>query len=502
MAGNRCIINLLRTRRAQGIACLLLALCLTALLILALTRKPAQSSLRHDQPQGLSAYDVTLKILPDTREVSISETVTFRNRTGDALESLVLRTWLNAYETEETSPASAEELYDACYPEGFSPGYMTVHDVIWNGDRAAWAYEDEARTVLRLRIPRLNDGDEGTLTLRCVAKVPVCAHRTGVIGGAWQLGNVIPHIPLYQDHMFRTDAYSPIGDPFVSPCADYTLHLLLPEEMDSASAIACSAVLEKGQDGLWHGFLPAARDVALCLNPAYQRAETMAGGVAVYAYAADPAGAKRAAEDAKQAIETFAGLYGAYPYPSLSVCSVDFPFGGMEYSGLVMIGQKYFLDSLKDSLELTVAHEAAHQWFYALVGSDQVFSPWQDEALCQHAMLRYVQRRYGQQSFETLKYYQVDAPMMEQIPGSLTPGSPIDYFAALNDYISVVYGRGAALLLALDRLVPGGVDGFLKSYADEFAYDFATRTQFEAFLNQYAGVDCSPLLLDYLDTAQ
>ena len=91
--------------------------------------------------------------------------------------------------------------------------------------------------------------------------------------------------------------------------------------------------------------------------------------------------------------------------------------------------------------------------------------------------------------------------MRENIPGSLTPASPIDYFDSLADYSAVVYGRGAALVLALDQMLPGGVDAFLKAYAEEFAYGYASRAQFEAFLNRYAGQDLSPLLLDYLDTA-
>ena len=202
-----------------------------------------------------------------------------------------------------------------------------------------------------------------------------------------------------------------------------------------------------------------------------------------------------------KALDTFSALYGEMPCPALTVCSADFPFGGMEYSGLCMIGESNYLDSRADTLELTVAHETAHQWFGGLVGSDQVKNPWQDEALCQYAMLRYVRARYGQGSFETLKALQVDAPMRESIPGALTPGSPIDYFGNLSDYSTVVYGRGAALLLALDEILPQGVDAFLRAYAETFAFRYVAREAFEEFLNEQGQMDLRPLLLDYLDTA-
>ncbi|MBR1586113.1 MAG: M1 family metallopeptidase [Clostridia bacterium] len=501
MAGKRCIILPLRSKRGRwaALGALLLAIC--ALIWLFRPRQttpPPPSEALTAAAKELTDYDVTLKLIPERRQVSITERVAFINDTGDTLTSLLLRTWLNAFQSEEDSPAATEELYDACYPQGFSEGKLTLHDVAWNGTQTAWRYDDDAQTALRVDIPPLAAGQTGELLLRCVVQIPLCAHRSGGLGDTYQLGNVIPQLSLYQDHAWRADPYTSVGDPFVSSCANYTFSVYLPE----GYVPACSAPLTRGQDGAWRGSILAARDVALCLSPDYcQASARAAGGAAVYAYAKTEAGARRVAEDAKRAIDVFSGLFGPYPYPALTVCAVDFPFGGMEYSGLVMIGQSNFLDSQQDTMELTVAHETAHQWFYSLVGSDQVYAPWQDEALCQYAMLRYVRARYGQGSFDTLKYYQVDSPMAENIPGSLTPGSPIDYFGDLTAYSSVVYGRGAALLLALDEMLPGGADAFLRAYAEAFAYRFATRQDFEAFLNNYAGMDCSPLLLDYLDTA-
>ena len=498
MTEKRCIMNLLRSPRlAWGVLAAAVLIGAAAALHLFSADTPQPDERLTAAARGLPQYDVTLKLLPETREVSLSETILFRNGTGDPLDRIMLRTWLNAFRREETSPAAAGEMYDACYPEGFSPGYLTVHDVLWNRSRAAWRYANGDETAMEITVPSLQPGEEGTLTIRCVARIPECAHRTGGLNGDFQLGNVIPSLALYQNHAWRTDEYSAVGDPFLGDCANYTVHLSMPEGYTAA----CSAKLAKGGDGLWHGSVPAARDVALCLSRDYRVSSARNGGTLVEAFAKTQDGARRAAEDARKAVETFSALYGACPWPYLAVCSVDFPFGGMEYTGLVMIGQGNFLDSKKDTLELTVAHETAHQWFYALVGSDQVNDPWQDEALCQYAMLRYVAKRYGQGSFETLKYYQVDAPMAEAIPGSLTPGSPIDYFGSLADYSSVVYGRGAALLLALDEWLPDGTDAFLRDYVSRFAFRFATRQDFESLLSDRAGKDCAPLLLDYLDTA-
>lgn len=447
-------------------------------------------------PEGLTDYRVELRLLPDESALAVSETITFRNGTGDTLDRLMLRTWLNAFQLEETSPAALEELYDACYPEGFSPGGLTVYNVEWNGQAAKYDSANEDKTALQIEIPALEPGESGTLFFRCLAKIPHCAYRTGFAGGCWQLGNVLPLLSVYEDGAWRADEYTPIGDPFFSECANFQVILDVPD----GYVPACSAELTKDRDGLWRGELPASRDLALCVYERAAVAKGKAGETQIFSYAATDAEAKRALDSAKKALQTFSALYGAYPYPALNICKADFPFSGMEYPALCMIGKDQYAEDKADSLELTVAHETAHQWFYALVGSDQALAPWQDEALCEYAMLRYVQKRYGQNSFDALKYYRVDTPMMESVPGDLTPGTPISYYNNYRDYRAVAYGRGAALLLALNDFLPGGADAFLKAYVKEFAFQLVSRKQFEAFLNAYSGMDAGPLLLDYLDT--
>ena len=500
MAAKRCIIPLHRTPAGRWVLAAALTALAAALICLAVfrpAREPTVSPRLQAAAQGLTEYSVALRLLPESGEIAISETIRYRNDTGDTLDHLLLRTWLNAYQTEESSPAATDELYDACYPEGFSPGGLTLYDVLWNGEAAEHGYTDAEKTALRVQIPSLAPEETGELFLRCIAAIPVCAHRTGRMGDAYNLGNVLPLLSHYQAGAWRADAYSPIGDPFLSDCANFSVALYGAAEYN----VAASAVMRRGEDGVWRGELLSARDFALCLGKDWKIAQGWAGDTYVLSCAATEAGAGRALDAAKQAAAVYAGLYGEVPYPALTVCQAEFPFTGMEYPGLCMIGSGNYLESRADSLELTVAHETAHQWFYALVGSDQARDPWQDEAICEYAMLRYVRARYGQGSFESLKSLRVDAAMQEQHLGALTPGSPIDYFASLGDYATVVYHRGAALLLALDGMLPGGVDDFLRAYAEAFAYRFVTRAQFEEFLCGYAGMDLRPLLLDYLDTA-
>lgn len=494
MPKKRCIIPLpwyARIGIVLGVAVSVLA----AVLLLRGNESAPQMALSPND-EARSAYDVMLRLNPSVHTVTVAETLDYVNDTGETLSNLVLRTWLNAFATEEHSPSALDEIFDLCYPEGFSPGSLTLYEVTWNGKAASWQYTDDAQTVLEIAIDALAPGERGQLSLRATAKIPNCVYRTGYWDDTYVLSNVVPLLSRYEQGDWRRDAYHPIGDPFLNDCADFSVTVYAP----AGYLPVCSAPLEQGEDGAWRGKIAAAREIGLCIGKAYQHQTALQDGTRIDVYCPDAAAARRILKTAQSALSVFSELYGPYPRANYTLCTAAFPFGGMEYSGFCLLSEDFISETYAEMLEWAIAHETAHQWFYDLVGSDTCKAPWQDEALAEYASLRYIQKRYGQNSFATLKFFRVDSAMQARVFGELTPGSPIDYFSHLDDYDIVVYGRGTALLLALDEFLPGGVDAFLRAYCAEFAYKTATRADFEAFLAAYSGMDVQPLLLDYLDT--
>lgn len=486
-------------KRTVCLACaaLLLAGGLLVWLLYPRTATQTRASAHQD---GLDTYRFELVFRPGTSTLAVTLTLDYTNRTSDTLQELVLRTWAGAYASEDTSPAAIEELYDACYPNGFSAGGIRLEGVWWNNQLVQAEFSDAAQTVLRVPVTTLAPGQGGQLLLRCELLIPDCAHRFGTDGVAWQFGNALPILSVWENGAWREDEYYPIGDPFVSDCANYEVTLVVP------SGYACAASAQPAMETLSDGRVrytmrgQAMRDFAFALSQDWQMAQRKVNGVIVTAYARDQQAAGRAAGYAVEALKIYARLYGTYAYDQLTVCEVDFPLGGMEYPGLIFIGRAWMEEQQADSLELMLAHETAHQWFYALAGSDQVTDAWQDEALCEYAMLRYVREKYGANAYENLRILRVDAPMREKIGQVVTPGAPITYFGSLQTYATVVYGRGAALPLALDEMTGGRMDELLRAYCDAFAFKRASRSDFERFFSEHSGLDIAPLMQDYLDT--
>ena len=454
---------------------------------------------------GLDAVYVEASLDSEAAVLTVSQTLTLSNRTGEAQDAAVLRTWPNAFQTPDTSPAAAEDkIYESCYLDGFSIGALVMSRarVARDGQEAqtvAYRYTDEAKTVLSVPVPGgWQAGEWITVSLAYTVQIPHMAYRFGVWDGIWALGNAFAIPAVWEEGTWRTDEYYPVGDPFLSDCMNWTVNLSVPEGFLCAATGYARARTEEGR-ALYEFSAPAVRDFALVVSDRFCIAQEVRDNVLVSAFATSQARARELLEDGRQALACFSARYGAYPYQSYTLCEINFPMGGMEYPGLAMIAADR-LDAGGETLETVVAHETAHQWWYAVVGSDPVNQAWQDEALCEFSVLEYGEERYGAAWRQEREQREIESALRVTVPHGVTPGAPLERFSTMSEYSLVVYDRGAAMLCALDRMLGGELDAFLRAYYERFAFKRATREDFEALLEQVTGEDLAPLIRDYLDT--
>ena len=170
----------------------------------------------------------------------------------------------------------------------------------------------------------------------------------------------------------------------------------------------------------------------------------------------------------------------------------------VEYPGLIVIAQRLYAGS--SSSEWVVAHEVAHQWWYNVVGNDQVDEPWLDEALTQYATVLYFEDRYGKAAAASA----LQAGIQDRWEGAREAGrdrpvvGPVAGFAP-EDYGPIVYGKGPLFFHHLREEV-GDVpfDHILRSYFEEYRYKIATGESFLAVAERFSSRDVDALYRQWI----
>lgn len=480
----------------------LLSIPAAALLLLLFWPRPQPAVLSPTElaraAEGMDSIRIEATFLPDSRSMRVRQELTLLSRAGEPRDNLLLRTYANAFQSADTSPLNTEADFARFYPEGFSMGALMLQSAAVGGQPVLHRYLDDAKTLLSLPIAEgWQPGETLSVTLEYSLILPKAASRYGVWDDMYVFGNAFPLPAVWEDGAWRTDEYFPVGDPFYSETFNFDVTVTAPEGyLCAASAAPAEKSTEDGKT-VWHIVAPACRDFALAFSREYQVSTKKRGGLTVQAFTRDKSRGREALRYALRALETYSQLYGPYPYASFTVAEFAFPHAGMEYPGLILLSSDV-LAAGGETLERAVAHEAAHQWWYALVGSDPINHPWQDEALSEFSVLSYFSIRHGRADAEAL--FQREYLPSQQITMTATTGAPLSWFASMSEYSILVYQRGAAMLWALDQMMDGGLNGFLHDYRDAFAFRIATRDDFMNTLAEHSGQDYQPLLIDYLDT--
>jgi hypothetical protein len=258
-----------------------------------------------------------------------------------------------------------------------------------------------------------------------------------------------------------------LGETASSPAADTTIRVSAPDSLTVLMTGDQSAPSDP-RDGrrIWTSTESVARDVSVAAGEFTTEERTTPGGVRVtVGVLPDPA--MRGALLADWTVEAIGDLeahFGAFPYRTLTVPLLPSYGGGIEYPSSILMAA--------GPSRVVLVHEVAHMWFYGMVGDSQFRDPWLDEAFATYA--------------EAL----VDPRSAGDLAGALDrPGDVGDSMAdfqaegGTDSYFDVVYGKGAAALLAAREAAgPDAFDAALRCYVDANAWTIATPADVGAVL--------------------
>ena len=437
--------------------------------------------------QPVNAFSLEVTLNDSEHKLAVTQKLTYYNNTGTELTEIYFNLIPVAFETDG--------------------GGIQMGNILIAGQTCQMTQVQG--TVYKLGLPSTLKADEKLeIQMDYDVSIPNIQNRFGYQESVYNLGNFIITPAVYTGNGWAQQPYVDLGDAFFTDIADYDVKINVPEGYTVA---ATGRETEPGS-GLYHA--EDVRDFVFCASASYETISAEYGGVSITVYYNDDMSktAARVMDTAKKSLDLCSEKFGEYPYDTLSLVMNGLTGGvnGMEYPTLVMISPDPPLEHLDGvdlsnpaevapytiSLDNSVCHEIAHQWFYGIVGNNQISDPWIDEGFCRYAEYLF-QMAYPPEAVHESTYmtkdrledrYMALSGEKEKAGIDYAPDTT-DLGRSLNDWVkddpmgySDIYDKGASLIYQMEKQMGGeAFDAALKAYVRQFAYSIVSTEDFKSF---------------------
>lgn len=448
--------------------------------------QPSQAAMGDVTPRTVyrirAHYDDDTQIIHGKMQVEVS------NGGNEPWQDMYFHLFPNAFWDWEFKKAAAPK----------TKGKIDVIDVSINGTDVQPQVE---KTLMKIEMPTpLLPYQKAFVEMSFNVQIPSGAMRLNHVEHTVFLAQWYPMLAVHDDEGWHTDPYTAIGDPFYTQMADYTVTFEVPPGYrvistadDRKNAYDTTSTVTVSQQNV--------RDFAAVITKDYERKTGRVGKTKVNVWyrnsMVDVVDELFAA--ATNGLEFFNRNFGTYPYPEVDVVLGETGHGiaGMEYPGLVTSLDRIVTQEGEEPAIHVVVHELAHQWWYAVVGNNQVKEPWLDEGLTTFSESLYMSEVEGRP--ERQRYEQA-AARSDQVHDQkgLTVVQPVyDYPEPL--YALMVYARPAAMMWELsDKIGQDKVVEILKVYYKRFRNQIATTEDFIQVACDVSGEDLRPFFDEWL----
>lgn len=421
--------------------------------------------------------------------------------------------------TWHVSGEAIDELFLRTTPNAAHPEAVTLLNATVNGQAAVLEHPDV--TLWRVKLPvEAVAGTAVHVEVQLQAKVPEASTGQqetadhGAFATSPEFASLVGLVPMVPPVKAGGELFSPpsgMGDLSAFAPSSFMVSVSVPRGFVAVMpGVALGEVPEpNGRVRFTHATV-GARDFPVFVARGLEKQTTSAGDVTVELWAkkGEPQ-AKAVMEHAAFAVKELNKRVGPFPHATLRVLEAPLSqgAGGMEFPGLVTVSSTLvsgaanplealglgalssdpavaamvapmLKDLLRSSVEFTVLHEVAHQYFACLVGSDAVDEPVADEPLTQHVALLLLEWRRGKKSANDVREGQVKMSyqLWRMMGGrDLKANRPTGEFLTNTEYAGLVYGKAPLLFDAQRKLV--GEEAWektLKAYVEQHRYRWVT----------------------------
>jgi hypothetical protein len=342
------------------------------------------------------------------------------------------------------------------------------------------------RTVLSVPLDRaVRPGETLDIDLAWTSRVPRTFARTGVIGNYFFIAHWFPKIGVLEETGWNTRQFHRATE-FFADYGVYDVELRVPAGWVVGATGVEQSRVDNPDGTTTHRFVQSdVHDFAWTTSPDFldvrRRIEAPGAPAVELRLLLQPEHADQADRHADAARETLARYgqwFAPYPYGHLTIVdpvavvnerAQGRSTGGMEYPTLVTAGTRWLTPWREDEPEDVVMHEVGHQFWYGVVGSNEVDHAWMDEGINTYATARLKAAAYPGRFFVVERYLgglipwtYLDVPWSRDLHGNRravyragagwnAPSTPTwrQWPAAAG---SVSYARTALWLTSLERM--------------------------------------------------
>lgn len=357
-----------------------------------------------------------------------SETITYTNRSTDALDTLWIHLYPNAYKQKGTALSTQQSLHgdlDLWFAKDEDRGFIDSLDFRVNGAPISWGLDEKHIDIAWLKLSEaLAPSASVSITTPFRVKIPDARFsRLGHTGQAYYITQWYPKAAVYDREGWHAIPYLDQGE-FFSDFGSFDVRITLPVNY----VVGATGELQNADERQWMDELAAKNEgkgkkggsmVFPLSAPNTKTLQYKQENVLDFAWFTDkrylvekghvdlPSGRhvetwtlytpKHAdtwygsAAYVSEAVKHYSKWVGEYPFNSCTAVDGTISAGGgMEYPMITVIGDM----NGGMALDEVIAHEVGHNWFQGILASNEREHPWMDEGMNSFVELRYMRERY------------------------------------------------------------------------------------------------------------
>lgn len=367
------------------------------------------------QPKWQQRVDTKIDVTLNDKShfLNAFEELVYTNNSPDTLKFIYMHLWPNAYLNDHTPMARQLDLNGNTafyYSKEKDRGYIDSLQFTVDGRSVEHYITDNVPDIARLDLlAPLLPGESIKIATPFRVKIPKVFSRLGHTGQAYYISQWFPKPAVYDTKGWHPISYQDQGE-FYSEYGSYDVNITLPANYVLMATGDCMDEKErKILDEL--AKMPVPSDTLYADNTPASTTETKTvhyheDNVHDFAWFADKRWIVRkdtvispvtnqpvitwtafmpryqkqwlkANDYLKETVKHYGKWVGPYPYKTIKAVLGDLRAGGgMEYPTITIIDK-----SDRMNLQTVVVHEAGHNWFYGLLGSNERDHAWMDEGL-------------------------------------------------------------------------------------------------------------------------